>query len=74
MSAKKQDEPPDPIDLLALVALAIAVTITALIVFVIIVGLIQKTLNPTAVATMLCGVLTTIVGALFTARRKDKDE
>jgi len=54
-------------DKLALVAMIIASVMTALIVFVIVVGAIQRQLNPTAVATMLGGILTTIMGLLFTA-------
>jgi len=45
----------------------IAGVLTSLIVFVIVVGAIQGELNPTAVATMLGGILTTIMGLLFTA-------
>lgn len=68
-------EEPDPIDLLALVAICIAVAITALIIFVIVVGVIQGKLNPTAVATMLGGVLTTIVTILFARTgRRDKGQ
>ena len=54
-------------DKLALVAMVIAGVVTALIVFVIVVGAVQGKLNPTAVATMLGGILTTIMGLLFTA-------
>jgi hypothetical protein len=61
---------PTASDKLALVAMVIAGVMTALIVFVIVVGVFQGELNPTAVATMLGGILTTIMGLLFAAYLK----
>ena len=47
------------------VVLAIAMFLAGLIGLVVVVGLAQKTLDPTGIATMLGGVLTGIMGGVF---------
>lgn len=79
MTPKRPPAPPDPLDLLALVAVSVAIIVTFLIAFVIIVGALKGSLNFTAVATMLGGILTTMFGIvvqyqLSRNKRKDKEK
>lgn len=68
------EDPPDPFDVLAFIAIIVVIIFAILIIFVIVVGVVRGDLNPTGVATMLGGAITTIITILFTrSGRKDKE-